>query len=255
MMAAAINQKNVTCWHALAVSFLLCLLQALVLAGDMWNELFEEQLEAAESGEADAQYEVGIMYLKGQGIEQNRARAVHWLKSASASGHGKAASKLRRMDEQQDKFRKLEKKAASGDADAQYEIAMMYLKGLGIEQNSVRARKWLSWSAERNHDKAITRLGILSYKGEGGTEDYAAALGLFKRVKNNNVLAQYYLGEMYANGKGVAKNYRTAINWYEKAARGGFGRARGKIINMQEELEMEERRKVKLAKASPPETP
>jgi TPR repeat protein len=40
----------------------------------------------------------------------------------------------------------------------------MYLKGLGTEQDTVKARKWLSRAADHNHDKAITRLGILSYK-------------------------------------------------------------------------------------------
>lgn len=252
-MAAAINQKKITNWHALAISFLLCLPQAPALASDMWTGLFEEQLEAAESGEADAQYEVGIMYLKGQGVEQSRVKAVEWLKSASASGHAKAASKLRRMDDRQDKFRKLQKQAASGDVDAQYELATMYLKGHGTEQNTAEARNWLGKAAKQNHDKAITRLGILNYKGEGGAEDYAAALKLFNRVQQDSVLAQYYLGEMYANGKGVKTDYHTAIDWYKKAAQGGFSRARGKIINMEEELEMEKRREATLAKAPEPQ--
>jgi TPR repeat protein len=235
------------------MSLLLCLPQAPVLASDMWTGLFEEQLEAAEGGEVDAQYEVGIMYLKGQGVAQNRAKAVQWLNSASESGHTKAASKLRRMDEREDKFKQLQKTAASGTADAQYELAGMYLKGHGTEQNTAAARKWLSKAAKQNHDKAITRLGILNYKGEGGSRDYAAALKLFNRVQQDSVLAQYYLGEMYANGKGVKTDYHTAIDWYKKAAQGGFSRARGKIINMEEELAMEKRREAKLAEAPEPQ--
>jgi TPR repeat protein len=251
-MAAAINHKKVTNWHALAMSFLLCLPQAQVLASDMWTGLFEEQLEAAEGGEVDAQYEVGIMYLKGQGVAQSRSKAVQWLKSASESGHTKAASKLRRMDGEEDKFKELQNTAASGTADAQYELATMYLKGHGTEQNTAAARKWLGKAAKQNHEKAITRLGILNYKGEDGSRDYAAALKLFNRVQQDSVLAQYYLGEMYASGKGVKTDYHTAIDWYKKAAQGGFSRARGKIINMEEELEMEKRREAKLAEAPEP---
>ena len=43
---------------------------------EMWTELFEEQLDKAEAGDADAQYEVGIMYLKGQGVEEDRAHEI-----------------------------------------------------------------------------------------------------------------------------------------------------------------------------------
>lgn len=253
-MAATSNQANVTHWRVLTLFFLLCLPQVPLLADDMWTGLFEEHLQAAVSGETGGQYEVGIMYLKGQGVEQDRVQAAHWLKAASASGHQEAASRLRRMNEQQEKFNKLKIKASSGDADAQYDIATMYLQGQGTERDTAEARQWLSRLAGRKHEKAITRLGILSYKGEGGPVDYAAAFALFEQVKNDSVLAQYYLGEMYANGRGVTKNYHTAISLYEKAAQGGFHRARGKIINMEEELAMKERRRVRLAEASPPES-
>ncbi len=243
-------------WRSGLSAVLLSLCVTPPLAGyEMWSELFEEQLAEAEAGDSDAQYEVGIMYLKGQGVEEDRKQAVKWLSSASLGGNEQAAAKLRRMKEQQERFAQLEKDASSGDAGAQYEIGMMYLKGRGVEKDEERARVWLGKASKGGHEKATTRLGILHYRGEGGKVDYKQAHALFDRVKNHSVLAQYYLGELYASGDGVAQDYDTAVAWYKKAADGGFNRARGKIINLQEEQGMQRRRAEQAATAAPAPKP
>ena len=232
----------------LAVVVLLFCFQAPAFSMQMWEQLLEEQLEQANEGDADAQYGVGIKYLKGQGVKQDRKEAIHWLKQAATSGHEGAQDKLQRMQDQQKQFKKLLGKAEAGDLKAQYEVGIMYLKGKGVETDGRKARSWIGKAAERGVNKAVTRLGILYYKGEGGAKDYRQALKLFKGVSSDSVLAQYYLGEMYADGKGVSRNYTTAIEWYQKAADGGFQRASGKIINMEEEQKMEKRRKKNVAR-------
>lgn len=212
-------------------------------AEDVWTQQFNDILEEAKAGNADAQYEVGIMYLKGQGTDSDRSQAVKWLSSSAAAGNADATAKLRRMDDQADKFHALMRNAKNGDPESQYDVAMMLLKGRGIEQDQEQGKMWLARAANQTNQKAITRLGILFYKGEQGKQDYREAYRLFDQVKQESVLAQYYLGEMYANGEGVERSYSAAINWYQKAADGGFKRALGKIINLQEERDMEQRRK------------
>ncbi|HHJ15773.1 MAG TPA: sel1 repeat family protein [Gammaproteobacteria bacterium] len=219
----------------------------------LWDEMLAEQMEEAEAGDADAQYEVGIKYLKGHGVEQDTSRALHWLELSAQSGNERARTKLQRMQDQQAKFSDTLKKAQSGDAGAQYTVGMMYLKGKGTAQDGAKARDWISKAARQNNQKAITRLGILYFKGEGGSVDYPRALELFQSVSSDSVLAQYYLGEMYAAGKGVDRNFNTAIDWYRKAVDGGFKRAGGKIINMEEELRMAGRRKSNAVSVEAPE--
>jgi len=232
----------------LATVALLFLLQPPAFSMQMWEQLLEEQLEEANKGDAEAQYGVGIKYLKGQGVRQDRKEAIRWLEQAAASGHEGANDKLLRLQDQRKQFEQCLVKAKAGDLKAQYQAGIMYLKGKGVETDGDKARSWIGKAADQGDRKAITRLGILYYKGEGGAKDYARALKHFKGVSNDSVLAQYYLGEMYAGGKGVDRNYTTAISWYKKAADGGFNRAGGKIINVQEELKMEERRKTNAAR-------
>ena len=228
---------------------LACFLQVPAFPMEMWEQLLKEQLEEARNGDSDAQYNVGIKYLKGQGVKQDPVQARRWLQQADDAGHEGAKDKLERLENQQKAFTALLDKAQkTADPDAQYQVGIMYLKGKGTVMDGSQARSWIGKAAQQGEVKAITRLGILYYKGEGGKTDYAHALQLFNSVSSNSVLAQYYLGEMYAEGRGVDKNHGTAIDWYRKAADGGFTRAGGKIINMQEEIKMDERRRINLAR-------
>src|SRR5437762_2908001 len=56
--------------------------------------------------------------------------------------------------------------------------------------------------------------------------DYAAALRLWQPMaEQGNAFAQYSLGWMYSNGKGVPQNYTQAVKWLRLAA--GNGDANG----------------------------
>ena len=46
--------------------------------------------EAADSGSKDAQFELGLMYLDGIGVEQDEDQALEWLARASRQGHERA---------------------------------------------------------------------------------------------------------------------------------------------------------------------
>ena len=49
--------------------------------------------------------------------------------------------------------------------------------------------------------------------------DYAPALRMFQQQANQGISgAQFGLGVMYANGRGVPQDYAEAMKWYRKAA-------------------------------------
>ncbi len=43
--------------------------------------------EAAEQGNADAQFLLGACYYKGKGVEQDHAKAVYWFEKAAEQGY------------------------------------------------------------------------------------------------------------------------------------------------------------------------
>ena len=67
-----------------------------------------------------------------------------------------------------------------------------------------------------------------------------------KMATSGNVSAQYILGEMYEEGRGVKQNFDTAIEWYKKAQRKGHNDAAGRIAKIKDNIA-----KVKLKKKTP----
>ena len=55
---------------------------------------FRETLQWAERGNASAQYNLGVMYAKGQGVRQDYAEAVRWYRRAAEQGDVQAQSNL-----------------------------------------------------------------------------------------------------------------------------------------------------------------
>ncbi|MBF1297810.1 MAG: sel1 repeat family protein, partial [Neisseria meningitidis] len=89
-------------------------LLSLGLAQAVWADNvpdFKETLQAAEQGNAQAQFNLGLRYAKGQGIRQDYAQAVQWYRKA----------------------------AEQGVAKAQYNLGLMYDQGQGVRQDDVQA--------------------------------------------------------------------------------------------------------------------
>ena len=61
---------------------------------DGGSRLFQEQFKAAKQGQAEAQYTLGFMYAKGEGVPQDDAEAYSWFAVAVADGHEHAKDNL-----------------------------------------------------------------------------------------------------------------------------------------------------------------
>lgn len=58
---------------------------------------FRQNLRLANQGNAFAQYNLGVMYYKGEGVQKNNANAVEWFKQAAKQGHTKSQYNLEVM--------------------------------------------------------------------------------------------------------------------------------------------------------------
>ncbi len=85
--------------------------------------------------------------------------------------------------------------------------------------------------AERGSAAAQLMLGLAYLRGDGGLpKDAAAAAGwLEKAAVQGNAYAENELGDLYAQGEGVAKKPAVAADWWEKAAQRGSLRAQVKL--------------------------
>jgi Sel1 repeat len=73
--------------------------------------------------------------------------------------------------------------------------------------------------ADKGDLVAQFNLGGMYYEGKGVARDYAAALTWYlKAADQGDALAQTNLGNMYFFGKGTTQDYAAAMHWFRKAA-------------------------------------
>ena len=105
----------------------------------------EDQLRPAQRSIVSSAFvAVGAYYLTGipnSKVHRNLQRAMHLFHYAATS------------------FR---------DANAQYNLARMYLDGAGTERSPSKAVRWLRVAAEKNHVEALAVLGNLLFVGDSG---------------------------------------------------------------------------------------
>ena len=95
------------------------------LKGD-YQAAYNEWLPLAELGDAEAQYNLGVLHDEGAGVKQDLAAAVNWYQKA----------------------------ASQGFIDAQTNLGMMYYHGHGIERDYQAAARWFRQAAEQGDEEA-----------------------------------------------------------------------------------------------------
>mgnify|MGYP000046908671 CR=1 FL=1 len=73
-------------------------------------------------------------------------------------------------------FEETKKLAEQGDAEAQFNLGVIYDYGEGVPENDKEAVKWYRKSAEQGNAKAQGNLGVRNGKGEGVPENDAEAV-------------------------------------------------------------------------------
>ena len=156
----------------------------------------------AEQGNASVQFNLGVMYDLGQGVQQDYAQALIWYRKA----------------------------ADNGLLDAQFNIGLMYEQGKGVQQDYAQALDWYRDAADQGLAYAQNKVGAIYDHGQGVQRDYGqAVLWYHKAAEQGDAEAQNNLGLMYEQGKGVQQDYVQALIWYRKAVDQGLADAQNNL--------------------------
>jgi len=135
----------------------------------------------------------------------------------------KEGSDAIRKSDYQTAYREFKDAAVQGDAGAQFNLGLMYEKGMGIAKDEAEAVKWYRKAAEQGYTGAQNNLGYMYEEGRGVAKDEAEAVKWYRKAaEQGNAGAQVNLGLSYLNGMGVAKDDVEAVKWYRKAAEQGI---------------------------------
>lgn len=110
----------------------------------------------------------------------------------------------------------------SADPAEQFERGMRYLSGVGVNRSDQQALDLIRKAADLGHGPAQT---VLGYFYESGTLVprglQQAAAWYTKAAEQGDPVAQWVLGRMYWTGQGVGRDAQQAERWLEKAASQG----------------------------------
>ena len=164
-------------------------------SGDSGRTPLAEIRVQAENGHAQAQYELGEAFFRGElGVAQDETEAAKWFRKA----------------------------AEQNLAEAQYNLGVCYAKGQGVAQDAAEAVAWYRKAAAQNLAPAQYNLGVCCSRGRGVAEDPVEAVTWYRRAAAQNLAeALYNLGVCYAQGNGVATDDVEACKWWVLAAAQG----------------------------------
>ncbi|MFB3150751.1 MAG: thioredoxin domain-containing protein [Alphaproteobacteria bacterium] len=97
----------------------------------------------AEGGDASAQYNLGLLYHYGLGVERYRVTAAKWYVRA----------------------------AEGGNAEAQKAVGDLYMEGFWGKRDYAKAAQWYEFAAQQGQIEAQRKLGVLLADGKGVPRD------------------------------------------------------------------------------------
>ena len=118
------------------------------------SETFENILRAADHGDPNGQYTLGLLYRFGDSVEQDYSVSMLWLRRAAEQNH----------------------------ALAQYALGEVYENGLGTQQDGAQAVEWYTRASSNNYYPAMTKLADIYAHGILAKQDYQVSEKWYRRA-------------------------------------------------------------------------
>lgn len=156
-------------------------------------------LPACEEGNQDAIYWMFFAYSYGLGVEQDKEKAIEYLKVLAEYGYPNMQCEL-------------------GKEYATIDWSCIKDDDEELENKQHEAFKWFTKSAEQGNVEAMFWLGECYRDGKGADEDLKKAFEWFaKAAEHDYEEAMLELAFFYERGHVVEKNLDAAAEWYDKA--------------------------------------
>jgi TPR repeat protein len=183
---------------------------------------------AAEGGHPVAQWKLGRMYANGDGVTQDDLRAFEYF-SRIANAHAEDSPSApqaaivanafvalgryylsgipnSKIKSDPERAREMFSYAASyfGNADAQYDLARLYLRGVGSSRDDFRyGARWLGLAAQKGQHQAQAMLGQMLFNGDQLPRQAARGLMWLTLARDSAAPDETWIKESYS--KAIAK--------------------------------------------------
>ena len=161
---------------------------------------FAEWKAAAEAGQTEAQFDLGVLYAQGRGVKRDLTLAERWYRKA----------------------------ASQGNSEAEFALGQMYAHGWGVPRDEADAIRWFQMANAPETDGPATDWAVI--EGYGVEKDEKQAAYWYElAAQKGHPEAQFALAHLYASGKGVAHDDEQAVRWTRAAAGRGYAPAQAAL--------------------------
>lgn len=156
------------------------------------SEISDELYRRAESGDAQAQYDLGYALYQANRDDE----VLPWIRKA----------------------------ADQDNPDALFFLSLCYEEGILVPVDMEKGALYNKMAAERGHVAAMNNLAVSYKKGVGVPQSYEKALEWYRKAADGgHLIAMRNLGDCYRSGYGTPIDLTKATEWYRKAASKGDG--------------------------------
>lgn len=161
-----------------------------------YQTAFKEWKASADAGQAEAQFDLGLLYAQGLGVRRDLSVAAEWYR----------------------------KSADQGNAEAEFALGQMYSRGWGIPRDETDAIRWMEMANSVDSEGPPTEWAPVA--GYGIQKDpKQAAYWYLQAADKGHAEAQFNLARLYASGEGVKKDEEQAARWVSASASQGYAPA------------------------------
>jgi TPR repeat protein len=165
-----------------------------------YQRAYREWKAAADAGQAEAEFDLGVLYAQGLGVRRDLTVAAAWYR----------------------------KSAEQGNAQAEYALGQLYYRGWGVPRDEADALQWFQQANSVDVGGPPTDWARL--EGYGMQQDLGQAVYWYRQAADKgHPEAQYNLALLYAGGHGVKRDEEQAARWVSASAVQGYALAQANL--------------------------
>jgi uncharacterized protein len=183
----------------------------------------------AERGDAQAQTDLGDIYLDRHSVLNDYTKGISWLRKAADQNFVPAENGLSKAycvgyggtpKDGAECRTWMQKPADQGDAEAQYTLGLSYFNAWWFEKDDAQGMRWVQRAADQGYLNAQRELGRSYEHGLHNTrQDFGNEILWYRKAADQgDGEAQFALAHIYERGEGVPRDTAQALEWYRKAA-------------------------------------
>lgn len=172
------------------------------------NKAFNFMKSAACHGNTNAKWELGKMYLKGEGTAVDYYFATQWFAEVAAKSHKKEMNELLKEDN-----------------EGTYSQYLMGLREYYVDKDYSDAYDYFKKVEKAKNPEGATMMGLCLANEKYEKQNLKKAVKTLTKASENSNIATYYLASLYESGTGVDKDEKKTVELMKKAADAGIAKA------------------------------